>query len=829
MSDIDKKLYKRLTEAHHKLDGPISTQSETKSLNVNTKETIGELQPSGTSEAITKTIGDYQIVRQMGEGGMGTVYLAVRADQEYKQQVAIKVIRKGMDSKEIVARFRRERQILASLDHPNIAKLMDGGSTEDGLPYFVMEFIQGTPLTDYCEQRQLTTEQRLQLFRSVCSAVQFAHQNLIVHRDLKPANILVTSDGIPKLLDFGIAKLLDPKAYSAELPATESEVRVMTPEYGSPEQVKGDPITTATDIYSLGVILYELLAGRRPYRFTGRNQMELYRVICEQEPEKPSTAATRKQDSDVHRANVSRNTNPEKLRKELSGDLDNIILMALRKEPQNRYVSAEAFSEDVRRYLEGHPVQARKGTWSYKAGKYVKRHKMGVFAALTAFVLLIAFAVTVSIQNIRISEQRDAARKAQKKAADVTDFLAQLFQTNDPAQSKGEQLTARQILDKGAERLRTEFKDQPEVRSELMDRVGNIYVTLGLYDQAETILKESLTVREKLFGKKNIVVAETMGDLAVALTKKGDMDAAEKLLRESLPINRQLTGEQSRDVATNLKRLANVLSDEEQLAEAEKLYREALAIKRKYYGNEDPAVAEIVNNLALILANAGQFDEAEKFFRESLATARKVYGNDNPNVAVTVNNLAGILWETGKMNEAEKLLRESLAMNRKLLGNDHPNTGRNLNNLAVILCDKGELEEAEKLAEESLAITRKALGENHPYVAAILSTLSEVSLKKGEVQHAIDLANEALAFSLDKLPADSKYRGRAKSALGAALMMQGSFPESERSLLDAHKILSAQEKGRRLRITLGRIIDLYKAWGKEEEAAKFSNVLAKKN
>src|SRR5262245_44441661 len=358
-------------------------------------------------------IGSYRVVRSLGEGGMGTVYLAMRADEEFIKYVAIKVIREGRDSKEIIARFRRERQILAALDHPNIAKLLDGGTTDQGFPYFIMEYIQGTRLDEYCDSHKLNTAERLELFRSVCSAVQFAHQNLIVHRDLKPANILVTSDGVPKLLDFGIAKFLNPGTYADDLPPTDTIMRAMTPEYASPEQFKGDPITTSSDIYSLGVILYQLLSGARPYTFTGKSPAEVYNAVCQDEPARPSTAVT-----------------------ELHGDLDNIIMMALRKEPQKRYASAEALSSDIRRFLSGHPVLASKGTRRYRAGKYIRRHKAGIAAAVAVVALLIAFALTATFQNIRIAQQRDTAEKAKlkaeeesQKAAKVTDFLVKLFET----------------------------------------------------------------------------------------------------------------------------------------------------------------------------------------------------------------------------------------------------------------------------------------------------------------------------------------------------------------------------------------------------------------
>ncbi len=599
--------------------------------------TLGGAAASGAppeAQSEKKSIGPYQIIRKMGQGGMGAVYLGVRVDQDFKKHLAIKVIRTGMDSDEIVARFRRERQILASLDHPNIAHLIDAGTTDDGLPYFVMEYVQGRPLTEYCDSHKLTVRERLELFRSVCSAVQSAHQNLVVHRDLKPANILVTSDGKAKLLDFGIAKLLNPDIYSGELPPTATDMRVMTPEYASPEQVRGDPVGTSSDVYSLGVILFELLSGRRPYQFTSNNQAEIFRVISEEEPRKPSTAVTHERNADTDRLSTLRGGTPEKLQKELRGDLDNIVLMALRKEPQRRYASAEALSEDIRRYLEGHPVAASKGTWSYRAEKYVRRHKAAVAAAAVVSVLLIAFSIVVSIQNVRVASERDAARKAEQKAVAVTEFLVNLFETNDPAQSKGETLTARQILDSGAERLQKEFKGHPEVQAELMNKVGLLYEKLGMFDQAESLIRQALNTRRSLLGGSHLGVAESLQGLGVVLTDKGEYGEAETHLRDALAMHRKLLGSEHADVADDLNDLGLMLQYKGQSDEAEKCFREALAMHRKLLGNEQPGVAGDLNNLAMVLQAKGQLDEAEKLYREALAMSRKLKGNEHPDVAL---------------------------------------------------------------------------------------------------------------------------------------------------------------------------------------------------
>jgi eukaryotic-like serine/threonine-protein kinase len=731
-------------------------------------------------------IGSYRVVRSLGEGGMGTVYLAMRADEEFKKYVAIKVIREGRDSKEIIARFRRERQILAALDHPNIAKLLDGGTTDQGFPYFIMEYIQGTRLDEYCDSNKLTTSERLELFRIVCGAVQFAHQNLIVHRDLKPANILVTPDGTPKLLDFGIAKFLNAGSFADDLPPTDTIMRAMTPEYASPEQFKGDPITTSSDIYSLGVILYQLLSGNRPYSFTGRGPAEVYNAVCQDEPARPSTAITKSENSDTAKLSSLRNTTIEKLQKELRGDLDNIILMALRKEPQKRYASAEALSSDIRRFLSGHPVLASKGTRKYRAGKYLRRHKAGIAVAAGVFVLLIAFALTATFQNIRIAQQRDAAEKAKQKAeaesqkaAKVTDFLVKLFETNDPAQSKGETLTARQILDRGAERLHKEFKDQPDVQAELMAKVGNIYEKLALYDQAEKLLRQSLSIHKKYYGYQHINTAGCITDLAVVLRDKGNLDDAENLLNEALSINRKLTGRNDLQLAGNLSALGSVLWEQGKLNDAEKIYRQAIELDRKVFKKEHLQIASDVNSLANVLSDKGQNAEAEKLLREALAMDLKLFGKNHPEVSTVLSNLATVVRDNGNLDEAEKLLREALAIDLKLLGNDHPHIAVRLGNLALVLKDKGEFDEAEKLNREAMAIDRKVFGPESHDVAIDLGSIARVLWEKDQLDEAESFLRQALDIDRKVLGSEHPAIASGINTLGGILRDKGNLEEAE--------------------------------------------------
>ncbi len=435
---------------------------------------------------------------KLGEGGMSTVYLAVRADDAYQQKVALKVLAYGADRSDLSARFRAERQILASLDHPGIARLLDGGTTDDGRPYLVMEYIEGAPLDQYCDQHRLGLDARVDLFRQVCAAVQYAHQNLVVHRDIKPSNILVTADGVPRLLDFGIAKLLEGAELPGAIEATMTGQRLMTPQYASPEQVEGGAITTATDVYSLGVLLYVLLTGHLPYRLPGTSSDALQRAVVEQDPERPSTAvgrATREgsprpseraagEGPTQEALSEARGLRPPQLRRKLRGDLDNIVLMALRKEPERRYASVALLSEDLRRYREQLPVAAQPDTLGYRARKFVGRHKAGVGAAAVGLAMILGLAATMTVQAVRLARQRDEIRAERDKALKLTGFLEQVFAGSDPSEARGETLTAREILDKGAARAMAELEDQPETQAALALVIGKVYQSLGLNDRA---------------------------------------------------------------------------------------------------------------------------------------------------------------------------------------------------------------------------------------------------------------------------------------------------------------------------------------------------------
>jgi serine/threonine-protein kinase len=722
-------------------------------------------------------IGPYLAIRLIGRGGMGDVYEAERDDEQFRQQVAIKIIRRGMDTDFVRDRFLRERQILASLDHPHIARLFDGGATADGSPYFVMEFVAGEPITAYCRRSQLSINEKLKLFRKVCSAVQHAHQKLIVHRDLKPGNILITTSadgksGEPKLLDFGIAKLLSPDA-SRPHARTESALRMMTPEYASPEQARGEPVATTTDVYSLGVVLYELLIERRPHEFRTYSPAEIERAICETAIEEPSKVMSRMAGA------------PAKLARHLAGDLDNIVMMAMRIEPERRYQSVEQFSEDIRRYLEGMPIVARKDTFGYRAGKFVRRHKTG----MSILSLLIVLAVAMTIQAARIARERDRANQEAATAQAVTQSLVEMFEAADPGKSRGNVITARELLDRGAEKVVRELKDQPVVQSKLLDTIGRLYQNIGLYDRQQPLLEEALRLR------------------------------------------RQALGNEHPDVATSLDHLGTAARLKNDYARSESLNREALLMRRKLLGAGNMEVAVSLNNLALVLHERGKFDESEQLHRESLEMRRKLLGQEHLEVAISLNNLALTLFARGRSDEAERMFRESLEMRRKLLGRDHHQVAWSLNNLAGLLHRKGQLEEAERLHRESLAIRRQWFGADHPDTIHSLGVLASVLRDKGDCRAALPLFEETISRGEALLGSDSLDVAGDRRAYAPCLIKLNRYQEAEDQLLAAYARFQSTlgPQHWQTKLSVRRLAELYETWGKPDQAEPYRAMLQSKD
>jgi serine/threonine protein kinase/tetratricopeptide (TPR) repeat protein len=741
--------------------------------------------PISSDTMIGRQLGAYRIVQEIGHGGMAVVFLAERADQEYRKRVAVKMVKLGVDSREVLSRFRNERQTLAALDHPNIVKLLDGGSTEEGWPYLVMEYVEGTPIDEYCDGHQLSIAERLEMFRSVCSAVQHAHQNLVIHRDLKPWNILVTKEGVPRLLDFGIAKLLNPEFFQALL-VTKGDWRPMTPEYASPEQVRGETITTASDIYSLGVLLHQLLSGRRPYRGTPWSWMEVAQQVCEVDPEKPSTAVFREVSAAGDAAATAtpdvisraRKTTPEELRRRLRGDLDNIVLKALRKEPGQRYGSAEQFSADIGRHLRHEPIIAATGGTAYRARKYVRRHRIGMAAISGLLLVFVAFAAVQAVQLRRITRERDRASR-------ISDFMTDMFNVSDPGQARGNSVTAREILDKAAKTIDKGLASDPDLQAQMMDTMGVVYDRLGLYASGEILLRRALETRRRILGQEHRDTLRTARSLGQNLQRQGHDADAERLQRQTMESDHRVLGGEDRETLRVTTDLTWTLQQEGHYAEAEKLVRDALGVAARVLGPEDRDTLQIVSNLGWILGRQGRYAEAEKFQRETLDIRRRILGPDQPDTLSAINNLGITLRHENRLPEAEQLYREMLEIGRRVLGPEHPLTLRAMNNLGNVLVDEGHYAEAEKLHHEILQVRQRTLGPDHPETLSSLANLANALAAEAKYVEAYKLTREALEDRLRILGPDHPDTAISKYNLATIDVATGKRDEAFQMLTDA--------------------------------------------
>ncbi len=703
-----------------------SSQSETG----NARKAVAEVASLQSFELdlTGKTVGAYRLIQMLGEGGMGAVYLASRADESYHQQVAIKLMHAGyVLSQRLFLRFTTERQILANLNHSGIARLLDGGMTEEGVPYLVMEYVDGIPIDDFCRTHVLSLAERLRLFCVVCDPVEYAHKNLVIHRDIKPANILVTAGGVPKLLDFGIAKLLDADATSREL--TGAGERFMTPEYASPEQLLGNPITTATDVYALGGLLYELLTGKRPFQSQTKSPLEAGQMICEQDPAPPSQVVEKDKDAAAPYA-----------ARELVGDLDNIVLTAMRKKPSLRYSSVASLSADVQAYLTGHAVQARTPTWAYRSGKFVRRHKMGVALAILALLSLMGFSTGMGVLARRASQERHIADQQKLAAQKESEFLASIFDAATPQAAKGSEITARELLDQGAKRIDGELAATPDVQATMLLNVGVAYSSLGLYPQAQALLERAYSLRLRLFGEGNIEVARSEDALATVYRLEGQYAKADSFFRRALLAVQTKPQVDARLASEIYSNLGECLFLESKDSEAESLLRKSLTVNPNPDGISGAATRDY---LARVLDRKGELAEAWKMQSESVELTERAEGPDGPDLAIARHNLAAVLRDMGNILEAEKEERQTLALWRKVNG-DHADVAYALNNLGWYLTAEGDWQQAQPLLWEAVAIRQKLLGDKHPLLALTLLNCGRVLQVKGDYAGAEKYLRKAL-------------------------------------------------------------------------------------
>jgi non-specific serine/threonine protein kinase/serine/threonine-protein kinase len=719
------------TEVASLLDLEAEQSSPTAGLASPLGELIGPTDPDlGDGGDAEGWVGPYRLVRHLGQGGMGAVYEALQ-EEPLRRTVAIKLIKAGMDSAALVARFESERQALALMDHPGIARVFDAGTTRSGRPYFAMELVSGEPLTEYCDQRRLSLARRVELFAQLCDAVQHAHQKGIIHRDLKPSNILVEEvDGVavPKVIDFGIAKAITPEVGTGA-PHTQLGAVVGTPDYMSPEQAAsgGADIDVRSDVYSLGVVLHELLTGELPVppevRQAGADAVR--RHVASEEPRRPSQRVSRLPARDE--VSERREVDASALARSLRGDLDWILLEALAREREQRYAAAAELAADCRRYLRHEPVLAGPPSAAYRARKFVRRHRLLVAAAVLVLgaVLLGAALATVGLLRARASEGRaqEARRQAEREAEiarQIADFLVGLFRVSDPGEARGNEVTARELLERGAEHVREELRQQPEVQARLMHTMGDVYSELGLYGESEELLEEALRLRRVAVGERSEEAAETLDELASLRRRRYELGAAQAAYREALAIREATLGPDHPDVAGSLSNLAIAHRLAGETAAARPLLERALEITESHA----PAVQE------------GDYDDAARYLERSLDILRSELGEDHPDVGVLLNNLGMVMRRRGDFRSARDAFRSSLDNARKSLDPAHPDIAMGLRNLAVAERALGAYEKARGHLERSLAILEGAMGADHLSVANAHSMLADLALHQDDLERA---------------------------------------------------------------------------------------------
>jgi serine/threonine-protein kinase len=763
--------------------------------------TVQDIAAAGGSR-VGDRVGPYRLAGVLGHGGMGTVYLAERADAEYTARVAVKFVRGALAMPELARRLRLERQVLAGLQHPSIARLLDGGTTADGTPYLVMEHVEGQPIDHWCDARALALRDRLRLFLRVCDAVQYAHQSLVVHRDLKPSNILVQADGTPTLVDFGIAKLLD--ADVSDGAETTTTLALMTPAYASPEQVLGRRVTVATDVYSLGVVLYRLLTGRLPFDLADATPGEIERRVTGDEPPRPSQIAR-------DRAAA----------RQLAGDLDTIVSKALRKEPSRRYGTVADLAEDVQRHLDGRPVLARRDTFVYVAGKFARRHR-GALAVAAGVVVLVGG--LTAIYTTRLAGERDVARAEAARADRAVEFLKNVFLEASPDASEGRSLTAAQLLDRGVSRIQTDLADQPVTQADLMTVMGDVYRGLGMYREAETQLRQALEIRRRTGAPADSGLAELFSTLSVVTRVAGTYAAADTFAQLGVDLRRRLSGTENKPYLDVLNNLAEAQRSMGNWAAAESLYRENLAIRRRIFPPVHRDISESLNNLALLLHSEGKYADAEAMAREALAMKIALGAPARFEVSNGQSNLAIILTSERKYAEAESLFVSALADRRATFGPDEPRTLNTQQWYGYLLYALGRPDEAESLLRDALRRMRVRLAPDHPFARYATQWLALALSARGRHDSAVATGRRALTLY------EQTVGPRHASTLGARRSL-GLVEAAAGNRAAAESLLVAAYEGQRVLLgathpsteeTRRDLVALYRDWGKPERAAQYA-------
>jgi len=772
-------------------------------------------------------LGKYRILQKIGEGGMGEVYLAEQVEP-VRRRVALKIIKRGLETDRVIARFEAERQALAMLNHPNVAKVFDAGSTPHGRPYFAMEYVEGVPVTEFCDRHRLTMKERMQLLMQVCEGVQHAHQNAIIHRDIKPSNVLVTTqDGkrIPKIIDFGVAKATAQRLTERTV-FTELGQLIGTPEYMSPEQAEmtAEAVDTRTDVYSLGVLLYELLVGALPFdprelRRAGFD--EIRRKIREEEPSKPSTRISTLGDV---AAGVARNrrADPASLARQLRGDLDWITMKALEKDRTRRYSSPSELAEDVRRHLQHQPVIAGPPSTLYRVQKFGRRHRFGVGTAAAGLLVLVAFAGTMAVQAERIARERDRATLEAQTSKRVSEFLTGLFKVSDPNEARGNSITARDLLNSGAKKIEDELEDQPELQARLIHTMGIVYRELGLYSEAEPLLERALATRRSTLGDDHPDTLSSQFELAFLYGAAGRQDEAYRLGLEALEGQRRVLGDDHRDTLQSMMRLALGYVFGGRYDEGEPLLLEVLERQRRVLGEDDPNTLKSKYGLAGLLANTDRYDEAEPAFLEGLEGQRRMLGNDHPDTLDSMWALAQLYSATGRQDEAEPLFLEAIDGQRRVLGDDHPGTLRSMGALAGQYIRATRYNEAEGLLREVLERQRDGLGDDHPETLWSTNGLAALYSQTGRYEEAEPLYLQAHEGLKREVGDDNPYTIGCGINLANLYVKTGRYAAAEplylKALDERAHLLPNKNRTFNTLPAMANLVELYVNQGRYEKA-----------
>ncbi len=741
---------------------------------------------------VARQVGAFRVVRTLGTGGMGAVYLGERSGADFGQKVALKFVRHGFDTPELRDRFLRERRILARLAHPNVAALVDGGVTSEGVPYFAMEFVDGVPLHRFSDDRRLTIEARLRLFLQICAGVEHAHRQLVVHRDLKPANVFVTGEGTVKLLDFGVAKLLEAEGADE---ATRRTQRWLTPEYAAPEQIRGEPVTTACDVYALGVLLYELLTGHRPYGLGQVAAHEINSVILEQDPERPSTAVVRTttlrtaegETREVRPGDVAaaRQLAPDRLRRRLAGDLDTIVLKAMHKDPTRRYGTVAQLADDIENHLAGLPVAAQPDSWTYRTGRFLRRNKVPVGLAAAAVLALFAGLVGTVSQARRASVQAAQAAVERDRAALVSNLMLDMFRLGDPSSVEGATVTAREVVDRGSDRIRSDFSDEPALQADLLIEVGQIYDNLGLFDEAARHFSDALALRTEVLGPSAPLTAASMTRLAHVRAEQGRLEESAELALASLALLREAPPEDgiagARADARRAAGLAFAL-----LGEGDSAAVHYGALVAELEADPEPnetAIADALFSWAGATHNRGEFQAADSLYTAAIDRYEQSGMELHPDIATALQNLATIRTFLGNVEEAEGMLRRALEIRRSIYGDYHPAVAESLTGLASTLGFADKMDEATEVGEEALAVSDSVWGPEHLMAATTRVVLGDILVDVGAGSRALQLLREAGdVFDRELGPGHSRS---VSNALNVAqfYMRQGDWSEARAQFL----------------------------------------------